>query len=386
MNREPNNNIDILLRKLGRRQNGSLDSSGGDQHEVTSEHLDADELNAYAERALPASVRARYTEHLADCNACRQIVTQLSFSSVPVAVHEHTDHPSSSGWKNALAMLFSPFVIRYAVPTMAVVMLAAIAWIVVSRRPALEQIASNTGKQAQAEQEAQPVAEKALPTRANTQQPKQSIAPEQPTASPHEERSSERPAKAVGEIRETEEVAKRDQPPAKAPAPPAATTGTVAARPTASDVERNRTEVQKKTEGQVAAARQPIQQESRTYDSTRSGPAQTQQAPREAPAQRTAQATRELGRQDLARDEAKEKDQAGDDGADVRTIAGRRFTRRGSLWIDSAYRDGQATVSVTRGSEQFRALIGDEPGLKTIVEQLSGDVIVVWKGRAYRFR
>ena len=77
MNREPNKEIDILLRKLSRKQNGDFaaDASSGGMAEA---HLDADELNAYAEQALPEALRARYTEHVADCGRCRSIVTQLS--------------------------------------------------------------------------------------------------------------------------------------------------------------------------------------------------------------------------------------------------------------------------------------------------------------------
>ena len=42
-------------------------------------------------------------------------------------------------------------------------------------------------------------------------------------------------------------------------------------------------------------------------------------------------------------------------------------------------------INVQRGSEQYRALIADEPGLRTITQQLGGEVIVVWRGHAYRF-
>ena len=46
----------------------------------------------------------------------------------------------------------------------------------------------------------------------------------------------------------------------------------------------------------------------------------------------------------------------------------------------------RATVKVKRGSEQYRALIADEPAIRSIAEQLGGEVIVVWKGTAYRIR
>ena len=66
------------------------------------------------------------------------------------------------------------------------------------------------------------------------------------------------------------------------------------------------------------------------------------------------------------------------------TVAGKRFVRQNNSWIDAAYQQ-RATTNVKRGSEQYRALVADEPGLRPFAEQLGGEVIVVWKGRAYRF-
>ncbi|HEX5832637.1 MAG TPA: hypothetical protein VFY34_02225, partial [Pyrinomonadaceae bacterium] len=74
------------------------------------------------------------------------------------------------------------------------------------------------------------------------------------------------------------------------------------------------------------------------------------------------------------------------DDAATRTVAGRRFRKERGIWTDTAYDSSTATVNVARGSEQFRALVADEPEIKKIAEQLDGEVIVVWKGRAYRIR
>ncbi|MDQ3652882.1 MAG: zf-HC2 domain-containing protein [Acidobacteriota bacterium] len=71
---------------------------------------------------------------------------------------------------------------------------------------------------------------------------------------------------------------------------------------------------------------------------------------------------------------------------ETRDVSGRRFRRQGSAWVDTAYTSATATTNITRGSEQYRALVADEPELQRIVSQLSGEVIVLWKGRAYRFR
>jgi hypothetical protein len=71
---------------------------------------------------------------------------------------------------------------------------------------------------------------------------------------------------------------------------------------------------------------------------------------------------------------------------ETRTIAGRHFRKQGGIWTDTAYDSSTATVNMTRNSEQFRALVADEAAIGTIARQLDGEVIVVWKGRAYHIR
>jgi hypothetical protein len=85
-------------------------------------------------------------------------------------------------------------------------------------------------------------------------------------------------------------------------------------------------------------------------------------------------------------EEKRERSLADKDQAETISVAGRRFRKHGSVWIDVAYSSSQGTTNVTRGSEQYRALIADEPGIRTIAEQLKGEVIVVWKGHVYRIR
>jgi hypothetical protein len=75
-----------------------------------------------------------------------------------------------------------------------------------------------------------------------------------------------------------------------------------------------------------------------------------------------------------------------DEAGESRTVNGRHFQRRSGIWVDASYNSSAATTNFARGSEQYRALIADEPGIDAIVKQLSGEVILVWKGRAYRIR
>jgi hypothetical protein len=72
--------------------------------------------------------------------------------------------------------------------------------------------------------------------------------------------------------------------------------------------------------------------------------------------------------------------------AETRTVAGRKFRRQGRAWVDTAYNSSQATTIVRRNSEQYRALIADEPELRRISDALGGEVTIIWKGRAYRIR
>jgi hypothetical protein len=83
---------------------------------------------------------------------------------------------------------------------------------------------------------------------------------------------------------------------------------------------------------------------------------------------------------------ANKDDKATGSTVETRRVFGRLFHRQGNAWVDADYASGRSTVNVSRGSEQFRALIADEPALRSIAEQLGGEVIVVWKGTAYRIR
>src|SRR5688572_10159473 len=73
--------IDALLRRA--RRDGPV--LVGD---VASPHLDADELSAFAENAMPEKSRTLHMAHLADCDRCRKILSNLllmNAEAVPAA-------------------------------------------------------------------------------------------------------------------------------------------------------------------------------------------------------------------------------------------------------------------------------------------------------------
>jgi hypothetical protein len=392
MKQETNNEMDLLLRRLARRPETSVSDGNGDL-----EHLDADELNAYAEHVVPAAARARYTEHLAECTRCRELVVQLSSSAGVVPVVETTAVPASSALRKFLASLFTPMVLRYAVPALGLILVAAIGLFVLQQKKnGDDSIAQNVQAPTSTTITATP--EPVQQGRGLTDQSK-------------EEATAGKPAQSSG--------SPGNQPAAAAPETPA-TAGAVAG------ASREATVKQEEAQPVVTEAPPPAPKPATASDETkRQAEAEARKEPsperyaNEPPAEKTVEAakvedrkaaeaemakarsdiasgkTQSFGIASVGRTAAKrskvqrdddevEKDK--NDAAETRTVAGRKFRKQGGVWIDTVYSAPRVTTNLTRNSEQYRALIADEPGIKTIADQLDGEVIIVWKGRAYRIR
>jgi hypothetical protein len=68
---------------------------------------------------------------------------------------------------------------------------------------------------------------------------------------------------------------------------------------------------------------------------------------------------------------------------ETRSVGGRKFRKQGSAWVDLKFKSSMSVKTVARGSEEFSSL---DSGLRSIASQLSGEIIVVWKSKAYRIR
>jgi hypothetical protein len=391
MRQETNNEIDLLLRRMSRQDGGS----------VRDQHLDADELSSYAQNALPAAARARYMGHLAECATCRKLVTELSLSlraTAAAAVPVETV-AAPSALKKFLASLFSPMVLRYAVPALAVIIVGVIGFAIFrqkqsntlvaqlderqsARAPATSEAPApssspNTTVNEKAENDTDRVAAKTTtpqrgyvaddaagsgPAPAGTPAPDNTAAPV--TQAPKVAAAEPPPAKgdiaAENEEQKKQEQKTKDVVTRKEPAPPAS--------------------IAKAAETGVGFVK-PNEQ-GRDYNAApQTSTDRVEESKRQAPAERTAT----FGGANSVR---RGRSQTGSADAEVetRTVSGRRFRKERGIWTDTAYDSSTPIVSMARGSEQFRALVADEPEIKKIAEQLDGEVIVVWKGRAYRIR
>lgn len=373
MRQETNNEMDLLLRRLGRRQETS----------ASSDHLDADELNSYAENVLPPAARARYTEHLAECARCRDFVVQLSSSAGVVVAQEATKVSEPSTLRKFLASLLSPMVLRYAMPALGLVVVAAIGFIV----------SRNQGTNS-------PVAE------VRDHQPAQASVPAsqaQPSSSPDEDSSGRLDTKTLADKPEMKgDTASKTG--AAAPPPPnaAPVVGTVTAE--VQDAATKKVEQQQAESKEAAPAPRPTpatDELKKLEAEGRKQSAKTAVVANEPPAEKAKTQERNVGdfaaaspgiargrvESSGARPMVKREDVADKDKneADIRTVAGRRFRKQGDVWTDTAY-SSQNLTRLTRGSEQYRGLVADEPAIKQIADQLDGEIIVVWKGRAYRIQ
>lgn len=379
MKQETNKEMDLLLRRLSRRQDGAMPDA---DPRIIGEHLDADELSSYAENALPAAARARYTEHLAECTGCRELIVQLTSSLGFVAVGETVKASEPSGLRNFLANLFSPMVLRYSIPALGLIVIAAIGFFSLnSRQPNGDFLATQPV--------VAPSAIEATPqvSSGTASQPQQEIAGQTKRELTNKASQQDAPAPPPNEapgVTVTSEVKKE----ASATKPEEQAVADVAAaqppKPQPS-VDEFRAEAEGRrpvAEPQVAReAKVPREKDLKQTKEDRR--ADDEASSRPGSATNTAPSAPAVGagrlRAGIVRDGTEEK-------AETRSVGGRRFRKERSIWIDTAYESGTAITAFDRGSEQYRSLVADEPTIKTIAEGLDGEIIVVWKGRAYRIR
>lgn len=402
MNEANNNAIDLLLRSLarGERDNprSGVDSIApvGNVSGMASAHLDADELSLYAEGVLAPPTKARYTAHLADCARCRTLVVGLAQSVGLKVQREPAAHPGGRSFWQSMVTLFSLPVLRYAFPAVlltGVIAIGLMAWrqqarstlVAVNQQAepaaAFDQARSNSGD---------------LPTNASTP-PVQ----EKPGADVN------LPAKEVGKDSVSESGVLQQKPasdstgitldgnaqqdPAKAspmagagvgqpvyapdPATPPPPPAKVAAEPEDKSMARK----DDYSEREAAKRNQDDFKLASKDDSPRHGPSRSRAMPTGG------RRDEDLNTENRA-PALKEKKKEANEESDSQTVSGRTFRRSGNAWIDTAYNSSRTLMNVGRGTEHFRTLMADEPGLRTIVQQLGGEVIVVWKNRAYRIR
>src|SRR6266481_2393909 len=406
--------IDVLLRRY----------AGQSQSQTAAEHPDADELNAFAEGSLPAAARARYVSHLIDCDNCRQIVSQLAISSGALVKTEAEATAGAQGyswWKR----FFSPLTLRYAAFAMVLIAAAGVIFLV-TRRPRESNLVAQSD-QRERESAVKPPDE-APQTNSNARSaanennqhpsaPLSQISPsadevakagqfkagENPSSPPKSLKEGEAPLTATAKKAETVVT----QPvPSYAPPPP---------------LEGQRAETQSREQsgtGSLASASGPrksappadnfkLMDRARVAtetDKDNRGGSDSSRAVNQPARKRASDEKAKGPRRDVENNVVNRNSSDVQSGAantqgavtlnraatategklpETRSAGGRKFRRQGNAWVDARFKSSMSVKSIARGSSEFASL---DSGLRSIAQQLGGEVIVVWKGKAYLIR
>jgi len=416
--------IDVLLKRYGREARSG----------APAEHLDADELNAFAERSAPAAARSRYVSHLADCDDCRNLATQLSIAAGATASAGAGAIESASGsfWQK-LTSFFAPPMLRYGAFAAVLVVAAGITFVALrNQRNSAPLLAQNEQANATQASAVKPDDYAAPETRQKVQTfASPSSTNPQPAATPNfdlkKDESKAAETTAVSPKPAKESAASADQPmlagkraaaparveqqPSFAPAPP----GEAGRVQTQSREDR---EAQSVFRGSGPRKSEPSSDKLKTMDRSaggllnerqsqaegddnraRNNQAMNQQSPNQqsqnqqsqnrildsnAEAPRVANRARDEEGAETARKPATGAARSESEKApETRSAGGHKFRRQGNAWVDSKFKSSMTITNVTRGSDAFRAL---DPAVRSMAEQLGGEVIVVSKGKAFRIR
>lgn len=384
--------IDFLLRQTAR---------GGDVvSNVAGAHLDPDEITAFAENALPEKTRQTYMRHLADCDRCRKSLSdliQLNSKFETEFIHSHAEE------KTLVAVPEIPWYRKlFAFPGLAYAMGALV---LVFSGIAVFTILQNTSNtsfdmsqvsekqpngKGMSDSGAEPTGETFSANRAmnssvaasnttaantmmsNAASMNSSTIPSAPSALTANSNLAVSRDKDLGDVKtsatpelpspakedlvkktETSPAAGAVPPPAPPPAPPTSDDNFV-------------------TDSQIS---NQAQQESIMQNQSQITPDSRSVKRQQVPAMRAENKSRKL---EQSREDELEKSKS----AATTTVGGKTFRRAENVWYDTAYR-GQATKNITRGTNEYKKL---DSGLRGIIENLGGTVVVVWKQKTYRIQ
>lgn len=369
--------IDAILRKA--RENEAVFAAS-----ISEPHLDADVLSAFAENALPEKSKRLYTAHLADCDRCRRILSNLiSLNAeeeiVPVKIVETPLVETAIPWyrklffgrnlvytMGALVVIFSAFtgfiVLQNLSGKLSSEVSMANTAAVKERGPSAAQepvFSANSSANTAANVSA--LSNAALTT-ANSSANISTSAMNTATAAT--------PSANTGlEVKSKNEIAKGRA------SDDANMGGETASAPPAAAANESRDDEADAKESKPNLAINPPKPDTAV-------PANPAPQPKPAILEEEKNKDKDLitrstepysaGATKMARKTSP-----------VKKVSGKTFRYENSVWIDSEYRQGMPITNVSRSTNEYKKLDG---GLKNIAAQFNQTVVVVWKSKAYQIR
>lgn len=370
--------IDAILRKAREGEFVFADNLKSENQNPKLPHLDADTLSAFAEKALPEKSKKLYTAHLADCDRCRRILSNLILLNaeeeiLPVIVTERKIVETQIPWYRklfaapnlvytfgALVLVFSGFAAYFVLQNTLTGTSSEISQSTETKPnakgPSAIENSDNFNANA-VSNTASSTANTSANTAANLASNTASISTNSASNAASNAANAANTVSNVSNKELTKSVPMASAP--TPPPPPVAADG-------ASDMGEIRSESKTKPE-ELSAARS----------------AETPSVPKPIlPSKRREDEENKALRntRDAQTDKSEKK------------IAGKTFRRVDSAWVDSEYhRDSNQQSNmmlppltrISRGSNEYKKL---DSGLRNIADQLDGIVIVIWKSKGYRIQ
>lgn len=370
--------MDAILRRA--RNGEAVFAAGG------AAHLEADEIAAFAENALPEKAKTRATSHFADCDRCRTILSNLirlvpAEESEIVHAGEKTIVAAPIPWYRRLFQFPN---LAYSLGAVTILFAGLIGFMTLRSFDS----ASNS--------EVSQVSEKTLETKSAPSAPTadfsaNSTANANTTAGSASNANAALPAPAgtppAGETAGADSANPNQAP--KTVNEPAASTEEQP-RDDNPAVAKTVTENEFQTDGASAAQKpqdkpaETKEQNKREEDAPKNDAADSKLARNDRNDRQdvTSMSPSALGAAKKSRAATEKQENAAEAKGETTSAGGRSFRRSENVWYDTAY-NNQPTTNVTRGTGEYKKL---DAGLRVIAENLGGTVVVVWKGKAYRIR
>ena len=368
--------IDAILRKAHRDAPVFV----GD---FAAPHLDADAISAFAENAMPEKSRALYLAHMADCERCRKILSNvLAMNSVAMpetaSPNVITIAERSIPWYRKLFLFPN---LAYVMGSLVLVFSGFLAYTVVRNSgfgdaATVSQVSeperTRGGPNFQNESEL-PLAESAanaaanaatMPMAANSNSA--SMAMTSPSPNPSGPRAGESNFVTDG-LASTDSVAGA-QP---APPPPVTTT-----QPAPKDV-ADRDDVAKAKSEDKVVGNLAMQEQAKNDALLKNAPNVSQSGPMRNNESQYGRQLENMDRKSAKRAELRDAEESG-----RRVVSGKTFERKQGVWYDTTYQ-GRPTINVRRGTPEFNRLEGQ---LRSIANSFNGTIVVVWGAKAYRIQ
>lgn len=378
--------IDALLRQTARGETVSANSP--------SPHLDADEIALFAENALSEKTKALYSEHFADCDRCRKILSNAILLNAETVV-ETARPPLAVKNLNAAPWyrrFFAAPSLAYGMGALLLVFAGLIAFTFLQNAP--DSPNSEIAKVEPTEKTSGPSAGESAPVIESNQMAMSnggsmmssnsamtnsgSVMSNSAAAGLPPVASSQSGSMSNGATVSNSSAASAEQ---------STTTDDAAKSRVQSAINSmaNSQNLSADNGASFAEPQKPVASEEKTRvaadddavksDASALKPALTA-AKRSAPVELPVNGR---NASDLKNARAKK---SKSDASETRAAGGKTFRRENGVWYDTNY-TGQSTTNVARSSEDFKKLDG---GLRSIAANLSGAVVIVYNGRAYRIQ